>query len=211
MHLRTATYGLLTRRSSKSGSECFRHDGDDGAVNHVSRMNPLGADSCVIHVPGRLGELHEERCDIKQYVFGGPTTRVKAIRYAARCRHGASGPGAHAAMSEATRWKKPRKLRAGWSGTGVLHLPSNHYVAIMPCNLIIARFERTGFSRLIALLFHRRNYDIPERHPPLFARLKIDGSGQAFVAVQRAACDPRNLFVVDHRYAVLHHRHVAPK
>ena len=66
------------------------------------------------HVPGRLGELHEERCDIKQYVFGGPTTRVKAIRYAARCRHGASGLGAHAKRCQKRHGgRKPRKSWAG--------------------------------------------------------------------------------------------------
>jgi hypothetical protein len=53
------------------------------------------------------------------------------------------------------------------------------------------------------LLLGRSYDDIPIGHMSFLAALKIDGSGQFFVAVERTAGDTRNLLTVDNGLAIL--------
>ena len=59
------------------------------------------------------------------------------------------------------------------------------------------------------LVLRQLNPDIPVRHSAVVVALQEERPGLAFVAVERAAGDPRNFQLVVDRYAVAHHRHSA--
>src|SRR6185437_12560861 len=57
------------------------------------------------------------------------------------------------------------------------------------------------------LIFCRCKDQVSERHAALFAALEIDGAGEAFVTVKRAAGDSGNFLVVDDGDPILYDSH----
>jgi len=65
-------------------------------------------------------------------------------------------------------------------------------------------------ANAIASLFRGSKHDVPKCHSSLFAALEVDGAWQLLVAIESAASDAWNLFMVNDSLTVLFNRDGSP-
>ena len=63
--------------------------------------------------------------------------------------------------------------------------------------------------RAIRLFLRRRDRNFAEQDVSLLTTLQVDRAGQAFMTIERAACNPWNLLFIDYGLTILHDRNGA--